>query len=488
MDAAAGLGMPPNLDVIRTPRTGRSLNTTVAVLLPYADKPPIDPDTSPVEMAEPAAASFLKGIFGDASQDDWSWDLLLADGSTTVRRLSEIGWSPSDAAAVTEEALTRLIAGDAVIDNSFLARDAQGAVQTVKLSSLGLTPEALAGLSEEEIRQRIAAQAGAGNTVIGEAPQKGAASQAKAKRVWQVLGERPAVPEQLAEGQPNSEDAPRTELAKRYGALHQLASLAIASSAGLGPQAALERLARWGIAPIAVEGDTPDQLKAKAIAALTERLQAAPQPAVAQSMDTVSIGRAIAELASSDAKIPVLAPIDLGSYPITLSSEDLDRDWLPVNASVRPALARLEVFQLEGELSQTWKPLAAHTNRPGDPWQLKTDTLGGAAQSTRLVAAYAAGPVGGMMAAGLLDSWGEVAPDTQQATAAAFGFNAPAARAPQAILLAVSPDVSKPLDGAGLIGILAETHELALARAMTPPGAAPYNSALPMTMLPLLLN
>jgi hypothetical protein len=48
---------------------------------------------------------------------------------------------------------------------------------------------------------------------------------------------------------------------------------------------------------------------------------------------------------------------------------------------------------------------------------------------------------------------------------AAFGFNAPKSRAPQAVLVAVPPDLSRRLDNTGLLDVVLETRELAHARA-----------------------
>ena len=64
----------------------------------------------------------------------------------------------------------------------------------------------------------------------------------------------------------------------------------------------------------------------------------------------------------------------------------------------------------------------------------------------RFVAAYTTGDVwqaavgaGSMVAVGLVDSWAKAVPQRAQRTTAVFGFNAPAARPPQAILLAEPP-------------------------------------------------
>jgi hypothetical protein len=111
--------------------------------------------------------------------------------------------------------------------------------------------------------------------------------------------------------------------------------------------------------------------------------------------------------------------------------------------------------------------------------------------ATRLIAIY--GPAGVIppnpaalttAAVGLLDSWGETVPDVDQSTTAAFGFDAPAARAPQAILLAVPPGEDETLIPSVLVDILSETRELARARMAVPDDLHAFSAALPLMMLP----
>jgi hypothetical protein len=64
----------------------------------------------------------------------------------------------------------------------------------------------------------------------------------------------------------------------------------------------------------------------------------------------------------------------------------------------------------------------------------------------------------------VVDEWNEVVPNPREATGLVFNYDEPDARAPQAILLAVSPDLSKPWDLATLESILLETLELASLR------------------------
>ena len=139
-------------------------------------------------------------------------------------------------------------------------------------------------------------------------------------------------------------------------------------------------------------------------------------------------------------------------------------------AATHANLARLEALQLEMDL-----PLDAWSSSPGDPWQRApiqdnlarreaTSPLG--LQMPRFVAAYGSADawLGQQVAVGLIDAFGEAIPMPQRSTLTAFGFNAPAARAPQAILLAVPPRQRQRLDSDLLWEIVAETRELAHAR------------------------
>ena len=140
-------------------------------------------------------------------------------------------------------------------------------------------------------------------------------------------------------------------------------------------------------------------------------------------------------------------------------------------AAVRPALARLEALQLGLD-----NPLVAWSNAPGDPFLTAAVAANLANRSSasvteldvdrRFVAAY--GPAGAWtgerVAVGLVDSFSEAVPMPQRSTSTAFGFNAPAARAPQAILLAVPPQPRQRIDDELALQILIETRELAHAR------------------------
>ena len=89
-------------------------------------------------------------------------------------------------------------------------------------------------------------------------------------------------------------------------------------------------------------------------------------------------------------------------------------------------------------------------------------------------------PAAAASLAGLLvDEWTETVPDAEEATALAFPYDAPGARPPQALLLAVSPDPSKPWTTDSLWRVLDETLDLAKARAVDLDGVRAVGHALP---------
>ena len=118
-------------------------------------------------------------------------------------------------------------------------------------------------------------------------------------------------------------------------------------------------------------------------------------------------------------------------------------------------LAALEAHQLD-RTYQHWPAAIAAPNASTNPWH----------PSGPVVVAYGPGVASGgaSVAIAALDGWTDSIPSRRHTTAAAFGFNSPKSRAPQAVLLAVPPDLTQRLDNAGLLDVVLETRELAHAR------------------------
>ena len=108
LDAAAGLALPPPLDVLATPRSGRSIRTTVLAALPAAPEAAAD-EESPVAIATPALAAWLATATGAPSGPAWTWQVSDGGAETEVT-LADLGLVQADAVAVTPEALAALAA------------------------------------------------------------------------------------------------------------------------------------------------------------------------------------------------------------------------------------------------------------------------------------------------------------------------------------------------------------------------------------------
>lgn len=470
MDAAAGLAGPPTLAFTETPLGGEGLTTTVLSAVPYVTA---SPDASPAVLADPSVAACLVTMTGGAAS--WTW----SDGGGVVT-LADLGLEPADTLVLSPELLGELAA-----------------------FRLGAAPTSGTG---PELHRR------AGDLV-------------------RALGTQPALANDLSRTVPADDPAViaaldaaiLAELTDRYAALRAAAQSTVDSlAAAAGPAAAtvaLRSALRWGITPMVSRADRPalyaalldgvepqnadllPGLAAQAAGALGARLRAAPAVGAREP-----IGRSIAELAAPEGQLAVLSRIPLGSLLAVsglsgAADNDLDVDWLPIAAAVRPHVARLEAVQLSA-LVGPGPGLAPVSSAPGDHWRTaalaalirRRSEPGGDPRSSlpRFVAGYglegvwAADP-GADVAVGLVDSWGESVPRPRQATTAAFGFNAPAARPPQAILLAVPPDLSvsygAPADTAGLIQVLAETRRLAHARAARPEDLGELLAAVPTSTL-----
>jgi hypothetical protein len=467
MDAAAGLAMPPTLEVLHTPRQGRTIATSVMVALPGPG--PTTPTASPGRIAEPAVAAFLESrAFTQA--ETWTWQFAWGSGKEESAEIS--------------------------------------------LADLGLEPVDTLSLPASKLEAMARARLHRPDADAIEVKQAGCARlQARAHDLVSVLGGQPALPEDWQRGSTgDGSELIQADLVDRYEQLRTAAEAQIADlrTAASSPsrREALHSALRWGVTPLEHDlgPDTePDErlatLAERAAVALEGRLQAAPSSEDAGSLSPAQLATAIAELASPEGRLAILSHVPLAPVGSGLVADRasgragrLDRDWLSVVAAVRPRLAQLEVYQMAAHLGGGRTPLHAWTNRPHDVWQANeppADDGAGVIPGTRLVVVY--GPKGvirgsgeATVALGLLDRWSETIPDQHHATTAAMGFQAPAARAPQAILLAVPPRLEEALDTKTLVTILEETRALAHARMATQGDLEAARTALPFATFPVL--
>jgi hypothetical protein len=379
MDAAAGLTAPPDLEVVRTPRGGRAVGTSVLFCLPPAADEPLaglEPTTSPTRVADPAVAAWIGAEAGFASEPGaFDWQVRTGDGSLVDRTLGQLGLVPSDTCTLSAGALRELV---------------------------------LASVAD-------------GVEVLADAP--GDRAHAKARAIVRLLGNRPAVPEDLvaaADDTTPGEDDVANELRQRLADLRAVGEAlvgelqaAVNSVDEAVKSEALVHATRWGIVPLRDARRSLQQRTADARDALQARLDAAPDGTAAESLQAADLATAIAKLAAPDGHYGVLARINFDDLSTTFGAAALDEEWLSLNATVRPILANLETYQLATVLEGAPAPLRAWSNRPGDPWQASEPADdNGRVPDTHLVAAY--GPAGvlddpsGARAVGLIDSWSEV--------------------------------------------------------------------------------
>lgn len=438
MEAAAGLGMPPPLDVLATPRSGRSLRSTVLAHLPAASSPP--DERSPAAIASPAFASWLVAATGRPDGPEWTWMVTLAptdsrvgpNGSAVVPvNLLDMGLVPADALAIHSAVLDAL------------------ALETAGPSVAGAEVVSPSG---PEVARRLAA------TLATRAPS-GA-----------DLGLEPA--------DAAAQDASyRQELVARLDRLRNAATELIArlddAVTDSERESALRETTRWGMLP-AVEADDLTGDTADAADELRRRLERV--PATDPGIEVTDLARIVAELGLPDGAIPMLLstsgeslgaatggldvePTDPGGRP------QLDRTWLELIAAVRPPLARVEAHQ--ALTAATGEPvLVAASNHRGNPWLLGLPPSRPREEDPRLVVTYGPEPPPpvGPLAIGIIDTWAEVIPDEQHTASAAFRFNAPGSRAPQALLLAVTPVIGKELTPEVVQAIVAGARRCAHAR------------------------
>jgi hypothetical protein len=147
----------------------------------------------------------------------------------------------------------------------------------------------------------------------------------------------------------------------------------------------------------------------------------------------------------------------------------LETALMYAEATGSPHSLRLRVAQLPRQTDDRWVGLAATPQKP-----IRSGRLSFVVQSAASAPPASSAPLAGLV----VDEWTEVVPDRTQLTGVSFHTDEPAARAPQAILLAVPPTQGHVWSLAALEATVLETLELARLRlvdaeALAAPAAAP---------------
>lgn len=494
---------PPELEVVRTPRTGIGLTHRLLLLLNGAAGPPPAWPINDRQMcapAEPRLNAWAARLLGDPARvrcrveflDPQSGALLKAQDA----RLRGMGLSPLD--------VIYLSAADASAETSELERLLE--FHQRRALPANVPPEAVVRLRFEREANWAADELDFGELL----------EIARALREL-ILGARPAIAQDLAHP---------SRIAPVSADLDELRGRADAAATAL--RDIHDRLARLvGRIADTATAEQLDNVRGLLLRALHLRLpHAVPVAAVgsglreheallAQAQGVVkAAARRLGELATAEKAfdrraaapqatadhdlerlqtvfgggfraLPLLRPANAAELDATFRASvalqggqpQEAATWFDRVARVRPAAARLKttltyaaalnvaeamnlsVGQLPHREDDRWVALPARPDRP--------IRAGAVSLVAHLPDGFAPeAPLAGL----LVDEWAEVVPSATEATGVGFHFDAPAGRPPQAILVAVSPagSIDVPWDIEMLEATVLETLELAKLRAVDP--------------------
>jgi hypothetical protein len=472
-DIDRGLAPPPELDFVRTPRSGATVTYRVAVVMDVDAAPSgawAGAAGSPWAAGEPALDSWLAGHLTAA--DDVHLELVDAaagaGGATHTVTLAELGLAAIDFVRIAA-------AGDSGVAE-LTARAARAVATSQARPQLHPDRELL---DLFELGRSLASVIAAGRPLDGSALQP-----------------------------PHADPQPGVDLDELAGRAARAAVTAGAAVAALdaalhGTSAAAvgEALAAsWGFAlgdAAVPAGSGEEALRAaagRARDALQARLADADVIAGEAGGDDLPalLRRLRAILGPGFVALPRLA-VDLDDLvasrddPALTGGDPLVADtWLTRMERVREPLMRLGIALRESEAmagAAMRLDLAQTPYRPGDVWNgLPAAAYVDGAASFVLVGGdvLASGrPLAGL----LVDEFTEVVPSAAETTGVAFHYEPPTAMAPQAVLLAVPPVRGQDWTVGGLNQVLLETLDLAHVRAVAPDELTLVRQFLPATVL-----
>ena len=430
MEAAAGLELPPEFDVLRTPHSGHTVSTTVWFALPDVPQPAPGP---PMSARPPWPMPLWPPIWSSACRPSGGAGRSSARRGSQVVTLADLGLSVADTLAYSQDGLRQLAIehanGQSVIDRSVNGDP----------SSPGLRAHREVGRVAMLCRGHVRDAAWT--------PKKSCAS------VWSPDRRRPA-----AVGGAGRSDADAI---------------------------ALRRARRWGIAPSPLD----DAL--------------APEEYRRRRSNSEKISERVPRTASTDG-LPHDGQRALRG-PGPSGGSGCGRAGRDKHARLRPLPSRCP-RRLSGERRDSglagdcrWRETShgpgggasARQRTPWNVWSNQADPWafeGGGGrfreEADNVTVVYSPAP-----AYQRRWPWGTGWLERTRAGQGArrrggLRIQRPSSRAPQAILLAVTPDEATPLDTETLAHIVLETRELAHARAATAEDLERLAALFPFSMLP----
>jgi len=461
----AGEAVPPEPEVIRTPRTGLPIQHRLSIVVPEPVPPPLPGwnADAPRARAEPRLERWAQGALGEA---------------TAIAVTADARWKLADANLSALDVLYDAD-GDSVQASSLAAR------LRIRLEGFGDADlPSIAGLWELSAMLRA--------VMVGGRPL-GVADVGRPVREHDV-GRVPDADEMLARAT-DAVDALQTATAAGFTPL-EFAQFGLRAPPGqtLPAASASERL-QADAALVA----TAQQRLATARELLV-RIEAAPNPGARVELAMQVLG---AVFGGQFVSVPRLLPPPAGEQDLWADAVGAGGVTAQPGAQVRPWLQRagalrkptadyaetLLVREAQGRtprLRVVQSPAGAFGRWAALPFDGDPPTVPLAAMVVEVVGAAAAGPepsLAGALAGLVLDQWAEVVPRRLKktnpaqpdapptfsdvaSTAVAINANGPGARAPQAILLALSADGAA-WDDQRLVDVLDEALALARMRTLT---------------------
>lgn len=504
LDAASrGNAPPPDLEFVRTPRTG--IGVTHRVLL-LTNPGTVDRTVWPIDGWQVRAHA-------DPYADSLAAALLPAPSRARARVLwsapdpepSSGDESPDDEPATVETHLTLDALQLSALDHVFMPGGDQLAEDTELVQRIVLSARTAArpqGVGADwVVHVNVDRDPDWAPDVLSV--QEFATASAAVRRLLDA-GHQLSASDLITPDQAAADSPPDDSLvAQAATAIEAAAAVAAALDSSDGPQLrdGLTRAAGFGIVGALPPPPGPHaepEMLAAAVPVQRElhrRLQAAD----AVRDDPVSVLRALfgadfpalaAHVATEELRSSFAASDDLQDGD-TASA----RDWLTRYARVRTGADRLHETLSNTDVLGTAGPAAGSTvlsvaqlpyasgdrwlglpHRPAAPDGPRLSFVIGAPHPVNLAA-----PVVGIA----VDEWTEVIPNATEMTGVTFEYDAPGAVAPQTILLAVPADAAKSWTAPAVLGTLAEAFDLARIRAVDPDSLNDLGQFLPALYFPV---
>jgi hypothetical protein len=496
LNAAHRGGLPPDdYDVLRTPRSGASLTCRVGVLLPASGSALAGGwPGSPRGAADSSCAAWLATVLPAVT----AVRVRVANSAGAVSAIAlpaAAGLGPLDIVLDRPEVVRTRIELALPAGNTVLTgRDPAWTPSTVGLDELLtvaadlrevlsarpmrstdlLMAGAAAGAADERDAADLLARLTAARSSLQQAAQAVAAAAGPLGTAVAVLAAGGQSPPDLA----TTLGAARTALgaALAHGVMLQLDPAAAPADALAVLGAATAELTRRLALPGPATGASADEL-----AGALRGLLGANQPGVPRLLiDTGTAAVAVAGLAAGDVFVA--------------AAPDLAADWLDDVAGVRASTGHLvaaiqgcDALTVGAGLTDGWRIIDPSGHQAAWTATLDATALAALGPAATIVLRAAAGAklaAGGYVAGLMVDEWVEVVPQETAATSVAYQADAPVARAPQAILLGVAPDVTAGWNADIVLDLALEALSLAGLRTVDVETGAWLGRMLPAILLP----